>query len=138
MADIDLAAVERELRARHDELEERLAALARPPERGSLVGFGKRIGDGTTEAVSRLTDVGVGGSLELSEARVARALAKLAEGSYGVCDGCGDADRARPPGRGARERALHRVRAPRALGGACARAAASPTGRAGHATGPRP
>ena len=65
-----------------------LAALARPPERGSTVGFGKRIGDGTTEAVSRLTDVGVGGSLELSEARVARALAKLAEGSYGVCDGC--------------------------------------------------
>ena len=90
MADIDLAAVERELRARHDELEERLAALARPPERGSQVGFGKRIGDGTTEAVSRLTDVGVGGSLELSEARVARALAKLAEGSYGVCDGCGE------------------------------------------------
>ena len=87
MADIDLAAVERELRARHDELEERLAALARPPERGSTVGFGKRIGDGTTEAVSRLTDVGVGGSLELSEARVARALAKLDEGSY---DGCGD------------------------------------------------
>ena len=91
MADIDLAAVERELRARHDELEERLDALARPPERGSMVGFGKRIGDGTTEAVSRLTDVGVGGSLELSETRVARALAKLAEGTYGVCDGCGGA-----------------------------------------------
>jgi DnaK suppressor protein len=90
MADIDLAAVERELRARHDELAERLAELARPPERGSLVGFGKRIGDGTTEAVSRLTDVGAGRSLELSEARVARALAKLAEGSYGVCDGCGE------------------------------------------------
>ena len=90
MADIDLAAVERELRARRDELEERLAGLARPPERGSQVGFGKRIGDGTTEAVSRLTDVGVGGSLELSEARVARALAKLAEGSYGICDGCGE------------------------------------------------
>jgi DnaK suppressor protein len=90
MADIDLAAVERALRARHDELEERLAGLARPPERGSQVGFGKRIGDGTTEAVSRLTDVGVGGSLEISEARVARALAKLGEGSYGVCDGCGE------------------------------------------------
>ncbi len=89
MAEIDLAAVERELRARHDELEARVAGLARPPERGSQVGFGKRIGDGTTEAVSRLTDVGVGGSLELSAARVARALAKLEEGTYGVCDACG-------------------------------------------------
>jgi DnaK suppressor protein len=90
MADIDLEVIQRELRARHDELEERLAGLARPPERGSQVGFGKRIGDGTTEAVSRLTDVGVGGSLEISEARVARALAKLAEGSYGACDRCGE------------------------------------------------
>src|SRR3954463_9518582 len=97
MAEIDLAAVERELRARHAELEERLTALARPPERGSTVGFGKRIGDGTTEAVSRLTDVGVGGSLELSEARVARALAKLAEGTYGVCDGCGEPIAPGPP-----------------------------------------
>jgi RNA polymerase-binding transcription factor len=90
MPDIDLEVVERELRARRDELSERLAGLARPPERGSQVGFGKRIGDGTTEAVSRLTDVGVGGSLEASEARVTRALAKLAEGTYGVCDACGE------------------------------------------------
>ena len=81
-----------------------------------MVGFGKRIGDGTTEAVSRLTDVGVGGSLELSEARVARALAKLAEGSYGVVRRLRRADRAGPARRRARERALHRVRAPRALG----------------------
>jgi DnaK suppressor protein len=90
-APLDLDAVERELRARHEVLRERLAGLARAPERGAELGFGKRIGDGTTEAVSRLTDVGVGGSLEISEARIARALAKLAEGSYGVCDGCGEA-----------------------------------------------
>jgi RNA polymerase-binding transcription factor len=87
-APLDLDAVERELRARHAVLQERLAGLARAPERGAELGFGKRIGDGTTEAVSRLTDVGVGGSLEISEARIARALAKLAEGSYGVCDAC--------------------------------------------------
>jgi DnaK suppressor protein len=31
----------------------------------------------------------VGGSLELSDERIARALAKLAEGSYGRCDRCG-------------------------------------------------
>jgi DnaK suppressor protein len=90
-APLDLEAVERELSARHEVLRERLAGLARAPERGAELGFGKRIGDGTTEAVSRLNDVGVGGSLEISEARIARALAKLAEDSYGVCDGCGQA-----------------------------------------------
>ena len=85
----DLVEVERLLRERQAELRERIAGLARPPERGALLGFGKRIGDGTTEAISRLTDVGVGTSLELSEQRVARALAKLEDGTYGVCDACG-------------------------------------------------
>jgi DnaK suppressor protein len=87
--DLDLADVERRLRARQATLQARIAGFAAPPERGAELGFGKRIGDGTTEAVSRITDVGVGGSLELSEARVARALAKLEEGTYGVCDRCG-------------------------------------------------
>ena len=63
----------------------------RAPERGAGVSFGKRIGDGTTEAISRLTDVGAGRSLEVSDERVARALAKLEEGSYGTCDRCGQA-----------------------------------------------
>jgi DnaK suppressor protein len=83
-----LKAVESELRARRRELHDRLTELARRPERGADLNFGKRIGDGTTEAISRLTDVGVGESLELSEERIDRALAKLAEGSYGVCDAC--------------------------------------------------
>ena len=86
--DADLAAVEQELRSRREALRAQLASLSRPPERAAELGFGKRIGDGTTEAVSRLTDVGVGRGLEITEARVARALAKLAEGSYGVCDSC--------------------------------------------------
>ena len=88
-AALDLDAVERELRARDAALRERLTALSRPPERGAELGFGKRIGDGTTEAVSRLNDVAVGSSLEASQARITRALAKLADGSYGLCDGCG-------------------------------------------------
>lgn len=86
---VDLAEVERALRERQAELRQRIAALARPPERGALLGFGKRIGDGTTEAIGRLTDVGVGTSLEVSEERVTRALAKLDDGTYGVCDACG-------------------------------------------------
>jgi DnaK suppressor protein len=86
---LDLRAVERELRSRSEKLQERLADLARPPERGAELGFGKRIGDGTTEAVSRLNEVGVGASLEVSEKRIARALTKLAprECTSGRCDG---------------------------------------------------
>jgi DnaK suppressor protein len=90
MADLDLAAVEATLLARREELRARIAELAKTPERGALLGFGKRIGDGTTEAISRLTDIGVGGSLEVSEARVARALEKLEDGTYGMCDRCGE------------------------------------------------
>src|SRR6476469_9975399 len=88
---MDLDAVRRELEARRDGASERVAELAKAPEIGEAQGFGKRIGDGTTEAISRLTDIGVGESLESALARTERALAKLDEGSHGVCDGCGDA-----------------------------------------------
>jgi DnaK suppressor protein len=86
----DLDAIRRELEARRNHTRDRVAVLAARPERGSAVGFGKRIGDGTIEAVSRLTDIGVGGSLEQSLARTERALAKLDEGTYGACDACGE------------------------------------------------
>jgi DnaK suppressor protein len=86
---LDLGDVRRDLEARRDETRARVAALAKRPELGSAQGFGKRIGDGTTEAISRLTEIGVGQSLESTLARTERALAKLDEGSYGVCDACG-------------------------------------------------
>ena len=88
--DLDLDVIRSELEERRDRTQERLAELAKRPERGTAQGFGKRIGDGTTEAVSRLTDIGVGDSLERTLARTERALAKLNDGSYGVCDSCGD------------------------------------------------
>ena len=88
--DLDLAAVRRELESRRDRARARVAVLAQRPERGSALGFGKRVGDGTTEAVSRLTDIGVGESLEVTLARTERALAKLDDGTYGVCDACGE------------------------------------------------
>ncbi len=87
--DLDLDAVRRTLEERRDQTQERVGALAKPPELGSAQGFGKRIGDGTVEAISRLTEIGVGRSLEEGLARVERALAKLDEGSYGTCDSCG-------------------------------------------------
>ncbi len=86
--ELDLNAIRRELRARRDRTRERVAVLAQRPERGSAQGFGKRIGDGTIEAVSRLTEIGVGDSLESALIRTERALAKLAEGTYGTCDAC--------------------------------------------------
>ncbi len=66
-----------------------MAVFAQRPELGSAQGFGKRIGDGTTEAISRLTDIGVGQSLESTLARTERALTKLDQGTYGMCDVCG-------------------------------------------------
>jgi len=86
---LDHDAVAAALRERLAEVHERLAALTEPPERGSAIGFGKRIGDGTNEAIDRFNDVGVAESLEAIEGRLERALEKLAEGSYGTCDGCG-------------------------------------------------
>jgi DnaK suppressor protein len=88
MDDIDPDEVRRALEARLGALHGRLSAMTRPPER-SEIGFGKRIGDGTIEAVSRLTDLGVGRNLETAEAEIVRALAKLDEGTYGTCDRCG-------------------------------------------------
>lgn len=87
---LDLAAVEAGLRARLADLRDREAELKRPPERGSTIGFGKRIGDGTAEAVGRFTEVGVADSLDAIETRITRALEKLADGTYGICDECGE------------------------------------------------
>lgn len=85
----DLDEIRQALEERRDDTRERVALLAKRPELGSAQGFGKRIGDGTTEAISRLTDIGVGQSLESTLARVERALSKLDEGTYGNCDVCG-------------------------------------------------
>jgi DnaK suppressor protein len=88
--DLDLDAIRRELEARRRSTRDRVDSLAERPELGAAQGFGKRIGDGTTEAISRLTDIGVGRSLETGLARTERALAKLDAGTYGVCDACGE------------------------------------------------
>lgn len=86
---MDLDAVRKELEARRDDIRARVATLAKRPERGASQGFGKRIGDGTVEAISRFNEIGVGTSLEAGLERTERALAKLDEGTYGRCDNCG-------------------------------------------------
>lgn len=83
------AEIEQLLRAHLEDVRTRLAELAKPPEAGTGIGFGKRIGDGTNEAISRRNDIGVGNTLLVTEEKLERALAKLEDGSYGRCDTCG-------------------------------------------------
>jgi DnaK suppressor protein len=90
MAELDLEAARATLTEHLEALRERRGVITKAPERGSGVSFGKRVGDGTSEAVSRLTDVGVVDSLNATEERIERALAKLDDGSYGICDHCGE------------------------------------------------
>ena len=80
------------LLARRAELAAELVAITEVPlDPGSPVSFGKRVGDGTTEAVERLNKVGTARELEALLADVDRALEKLDDGTYGHCDVCGGA-----------------------------------------------
>jgi DnaK suppressor protein len=78
------------LRAKKAEIEGQLGMLeTRPADQGSI-SFGKRVGEGTSMAVDRLSQVAVHDKLQVTLADVDRALAKLGDGSYGRCDVCGE------------------------------------------------
>lgn len=79
------------LRSRRAELVSELERLTEPPAEGASVAFGKRVGDGTSEAVERLATTAMARSLSVSIADIDRALQKLGEGTYGFCDSCGEA-----------------------------------------------
>lgn len=78
------------LRARRVELTAELDRLTEPPAGGSSIGFGKRIGDGTTEAVERFATTATARSIAGSIVDIERALVKIDDDTYGVCDSCGD------------------------------------------------
>jgi DnaK suppressor protein len=75
---------------RKAELEIELGRLTAPPTSGAAVSFGKRVGDGTTEAVERLSTTATARSITHSIADIDRALAKIDDGTYGTCDVCGE------------------------------------------------
>jgi RNA polymerase-binding transcription factor len=77
------------LEARRRQLADELAELTKPPEAGSNLSFGKRIGEGTTEAVERISSTAAARSIAAALAEVDRALEKVDEGTYGLCDECG-------------------------------------------------
>jgi len=87
---VDQGEVAARLAAKRAELEAGLGVLSAPPDSSGSISFGKRVGDGTAMAVERYANVSVHERLLAVLADVERAEAKLADGSYGRCDGCGD------------------------------------------------
>ncbi|MGZ4446193.1 MAG: TraR/DksA family transcriptional regulator [Nocardioides sp.] len=77
------------LLAKLAELDGEMTALETLPGERGEISFGKRVGEGTAMAVDRLSQVGVHDKLQATRADVVRALAKIDEGSYAVCDVCG-------------------------------------------------
>jgi RNA polymerase-binding transcription factor len=87
---VDAAAIRTILGERAQQLRAELAALTkvtRDPD--ATIGFGKRVGEGTTEAISRIERVGQAEALTATLEDVERALEKLDDGTYGICDRCG-------------------------------------------------
>ena len=79
------------LQSRRRELTNELEGLtAAPRDPMASVSFGKRIGDGTTEAVERISTTAVARRLSATATEVDRALERLSAGTYGSCEICGD------------------------------------------------
>jgi DnaK suppressor protein len=84
--------IRRVLEAEREALTAQLDEItAAPRDPMAAVSFGKRVGEGTTQAVERIAQVSAARSLDAKRRDVERALVKLDEGTYGVCDGCGGA-----------------------------------------------
>ena len=86
----DVEAVRADLEERRAELESELAGLTEAPRDPlGAVSFGKRVGEGTSQAVERLVQTSAAKALWTKLQDVVRALGKLDEGTYGSCDACG-------------------------------------------------
>lgn len=77
-----LTALQVELAARAEALRTGAAA----PSGG--ISFGKRVGEGTSIAIERFTDVAIHGQLLQQLSLVEAALARLDDGTYGQCTVC--------------------------------------------------
>ena len=78
------------LKARREVLRGELDRLTEPPVQGANIGFGKRVGEGTSEAVERLATTATARSIAGSIADIDTALTKLEAGTYGFCESCGE------------------------------------------------
>lgn len=88
-----VAAAHHRLAAKRAELEEQLAEVRASADRSTAsatgIGFGKRVGDTTSVAVERLTEVAAHAGLLGTLRQLEHAEHLLAEGRYGECEVCG-------------------------------------------------
>jgi DnaK suppressor protein len=82
--------IERLLIEREDRLQAELAELTRPTGEVGAISFGKRVGEGTSMAVDRLTAVSAQEQLLSMLEDVRRARRRVADGTFGVCEVCGE------------------------------------------------
>ena len=85
LAGVDVLAL---LAAKRDEVRAELTGLTQPAADPGGISFGKRVGDGTSIAVERITQVAAHDRLSELLTEVERAEAKVHDGTYGVCDVC--------------------------------------------------
>lgn len=81
--------IKEQLEDKRSKLIAEMERISAPPTETTGISFGKRVGEGTSLAVDRLTDVATHDRAGAVLADVERALAKLDQGSYGTCDVCG-------------------------------------------------
>ena len=61
------------------------------PAESANLQFGKRIGDGTAYAIERMTGAYQARTLYQTITQIDTALDRLRDGTYGTCQGCGEA-----------------------------------------------
>lgn len=82
--------VERLLAEQEESLQRQLAELTKPAGELGAISFGKRVGEGTAMAVDRLAAVSAQEHLLAMLEEVRRARQRVADGSYGLCEVCGE------------------------------------------------
>jgi len=78
------------LAEREEQLLAEIAELTRPSGEIGTISFGKRVGEGTSMAVDRLAAVSAQEHLLAMLDEVRRAQQRVADGSYGTCEVCGE------------------------------------------------
>jgi DnaK suppressor protein len=82
--------IKTQLEGKRDKLQAEMARISAPPTETGGISFGKRVGEGTNLAIDRILQVATHDHEAAVLADVERALAKVEEGTYGICDNCAE------------------------------------------------